>query len=193
MWDPGRTGWSGPGHTQSAAGQTWDLRSRRHLFHPRKRLIYRRNRQHDQSDQRLQPQISPIVSQGIYRGAHSGSLRVGSEENQARQEGEEITAQHTGDIALDEAVLFIAEQAGQAESAEGQQIVGNHLRQADDVGIRDQLQQAVSHARHKTGPQSVSVSDAADEQHGKEGDGSAHGSVKKLQKRGDHGESHGDR
>ena len=92
------------------------LRSRGHLLHLHKRLIHSRNCKHNQGNQRFTSEVGAIVGQRVHRRAHAGSIRVRREEDESRQESEEITAQNTGDIALDQAVLFIAEQAGQAQS-----------------------------------------------------------------------------
>ena len=72
------------------------------------------------------------------------------------------------------------EKAGEAEGAEGQEVVGDHLGEADDVGVGDELQQAVGKAGDEAGAKAVPVADAADEQHGEQGYGAAHGGFKEL-------------
>lgn len=127
----------------SRIGKYTDRQSRpsgiRHRFNAGESFLYSRHREDDECQSGFRAEIDPVVGEGVEWGAHPIVCGVASEEDHAGEEGEEIAAQNAKQIAFDQAVLFIAEDAGESQCAESEQIVCEHLRDADDIGIDHKL------------------------------------------------------
>lgn len=164
----------------------------RHHFNTGKSFLYGRNRQHDEGEDGLRADIGAVVDQGVNRSAHAVVCGIVAEEDHSGQKGEKESAENSEEIAFDQPVLLVAENTGEPQCAESEKVVGEHLGDADDVGIHHKLQNAVSRRRHQSGAQTEPITDQADEQHAEQSHGAAVRQIKQFQVRSDHGEGYGD-
>ena len=81
----------------------------------------------------------------------------------------------------------------ESQSAECENIIGEHLRNADNIRVRDQLKNAVGDAAQQAASEAVPVADKRDEEHRKQCDAAAHREMKQLNEAGDKCECHGHR
>ncbi len=107
-----------------------------------------------------------------------------TEENQTGQEAENISSDNAEQISLDQAMLCIRENTGKSQCPESENIVAEHLRNADDVRIHNHLQNAVSNCCHEANAKAVPIADEADEKHGEQRNAAAHRQMQELDKAG---------
>ena len=115
----------------------------RHGFELCHHLLDRGQGQDDYGEQGFRTQVRAVVYQRVYRRGHIVISGIDAEENQAGKESEEIPPQYAQQISFDQTVFGVGEDAGKAQGSESEDVIHQHLRKADDIGIADELQKAV--------------------------------------------------
>ena len=82
--------------------------------------------------------VDRIVGEGIGQGipAFPG---IRAEEDPSGDHGEHISAQHSGDISLQQSEFRIGEESGQSQSTESQNVINDQLHGIQYIGINEKL------------------------------------------------------
>lgn len=174
-----------PGSIQALPGQKFFGRSvfallppDGQLFQTGQRVLDRRQQEQHNGQDHFRQNVAHVVcggrpDRGDVRSGAAGN--IGGVEDVAGDLVNQQSAQDADDIAFEQPVFGFPEKAGQAQSAEGQRIVQNHLQRMHHIGPGNELQDAVGKGGDQAGSRSVPIADQADDQHGKQRDGSAVG------------------
>ena len=104
---------------------------------------------------------------------------------------EEKAGGNAGDVANQQTMLSVIEKSGHTQRAEGQRIVKEDLRQADDVRSQNELQKTEGDTGHHADSRPVPVRDQDDEKRRAKRHAPAKGHLEKLDHRGDHSQRDG--